>query len=168
MKLPMATSNVTRRGRWVYLGLATVLTIAVASGIVVFISRPIVENHHREAVAKEQLRLLTHYLGLNLVNSNGTYFFPLELNENAGTDSRSGQWRTVKDLMTDPRTGVRFTYAPTNSLGERIQVDDYRGRMRFILWSEKIGDNRLIILNSLAVYRVDDSHLDFKSQTVNQ
>jgi hypothetical protein len=162
----MAPSKQSLRSRlWVYWGLRVFLAITAVCSLCIYLFRSTLADRRQEAVAEEQLRMLTHFLGQAEIGTNGTYFFPLTLDENGMTDSRSGQWTKVRDLMLDPRTGTRFTYSPTNFLGERIQAD-LNGRSRFILWSEKFGTKRLIILNSLAVQNVEDSQLDLKLQTL--
>jgi hypothetical protein len=138
---------------------AMIVLLGIAVGGYIFL-----KNFRLEETAKDRVRMLSWYIAPRIDSEN---HFPLELKDNDIILNRQGVSLKIKDLLIDPSTRKKFIYKTVIASGEKIS-HTLQNADRFILWSPESSyqGKRLILMNDLSQYFVDDKNLDFVNQKV--
>ena len=151
-------------------------SLALVAAAVLIISITLVPRFH-EAVAnrrsEERLRELRYYLLERMKDDpNATPTFPAKIPLDEVVSLESGKRITIRELLTEDRSGLPFVYRAVTPAGESIVFDpnDSAPGERFIVWAPIIDryGRRIILTDSLLVRQIHSSHLNFESQSVLQ
>jgi len=130
-----------------------------------FIYKEFIQYRHRIIMA-DGMREVSFYLSPKIDWDNNTFPEKLDFSETI-LHSQSEKRYTIKKLLYDPVSHKECIYRVITKSKEVIK--HHQGSStRFILWSPEANfkGKRMIMLNNLCIFFVEDKYLDFDNQTV--